>query len=161
MSPIGGKPENMCSGLSGFGPQETRGSLGVSAERDYGTSADGAVPHCSLMFAARITLPHFSVSSAMCLPNSAGELGNTELLNSASRAFVLGSARIAVVSLLSLSMISGDVFLAAARDHRGQEESDRHERSGRITPPPGVHFRCGHGLDQFPAGSTDSPQRHR
>ena len=32
------------------------------------------------MLAARITLPHFSISSAMCLPNSAGELGNPELL---------------------------------------------------------------------------------
>src|SRR3954468_24596631 len=70
--------------------------------------------HYSFMLASRITLPHFLVSSAMCLPNSAGELGNTELLNSASRAFVWGSARIALVSLLSLSMISGDVFLGAA-----------------------------------------------
>src|SRR6266852_5570081 len=72
------------------------------------------ITHPGLMLAARITLPHFSISSAMCLPNSAGELGNAELLNSASRAVVLGSARIALVSLLSLSMISGDVFLGAA-----------------------------------------------
>ena len=29
--------------------------------------------HSGLMLAARITLPHFSVSSAMSVPNSAGE----------------------------------------------------------------------------------------
>jgi hypothetical protein len=31
-------------------------------------------PHYGLMLAARITLPHFSVSSAMNFPNSEGEL---------------------------------------------------------------------------------------
>ena len=33
--------------------------------------------HSALMLAARITLPHFSVSSASSLPKSAGELTNT------------------------------------------------------------------------------------
>jgi len=34
---------------------------------------DDARPHSALMLAARITLPHFSVSSAMSFPKSAGE----------------------------------------------------------------------------------------
>jgi hypothetical protein len=34
--------------------------------------------HSALMLAARITLPHFSVSAAMSLPKSEGELENTE-----------------------------------------------------------------------------------
>ena len=34
-------------------------------------------PHSGLMLAARITLPHFSVSSAMSLPKSAGEPAST------------------------------------------------------------------------------------
>jgi hypothetical protein len=33
--------------------------------------------HCALMFAARITLAHFSVSSAMSWPKSAGDPGST------------------------------------------------------------------------------------
>ena len=35
--------------------------------------------HCALMLAARITLAHFSVSSAMSFPNSAGEPASTVL----------------------------------------------------------------------------------
>jgi hypothetical protein len=37
---------------------------------------DVGVPHSGLMFAARITLAHFSVSSAISLPKSAGEPGS-------------------------------------------------------------------------------------
>ena len=60
-----------------------------------------------------ITLPHFSVSSEMSLPKSAGEPGSTALPSSASRAFILGSARAALTSLLSFSTISADVLLGA------------------------------------------------
>src|SRR5262245_34768711 len=70
-------------------------------------------PHSALMLAARITLPHFSVSSAMCLPKSAGEPGSTVPPRSARRAFSLGSTRPALISLLSLSIICGGVFLGA------------------------------------------------
>src|SRR6266511_398703 len=56
------------------------------------------------------TLPHFSVSSATSLPKSAGEPASSDAPRSASRAFALGSARIALISLLSLSMISADVL---------------------------------------------------
>ena len=41
--------------------------------------------YSALMFAARITLPHFSVSSAMCLPKSLGEPGSTVPPRSATR----------------------------------------------------------------------------
>src|SRR5229473_3215352 len=57
------------------------------------------------------TLAHFSVSSATSFPKSAGEPGINEALSSANRAFVLGPARIALISLLSLSMISAGVPL--------------------------------------------------
>ena len=69
--------------------------------------------HSGLMLAARITLPHFSVSSAMSLPKSAGEPGSTVPPWSASRAFMFGSVRAAFTSLLSFSTISGGVFLGA------------------------------------------------
>src|SRR5262249_12984308 len=40
-----------------------------------------------LILAARITLPHFSASSLMCLPKSAGEPASAAAPKSASRAF--------------------------------------------------------------------------
>src|SRR5262249_53540299 len=78
----------------------------------YGTWT-GARPYSALMLAARITLAHFSVSSAMSLPNSAGELATTPPPRSANRALVLGSVRPALMSLLSLSTISAGVFRGA------------------------------------------------
>src|SRR5207302_1514941 len=48
------------------------------------------------------TLPHFSVSSAMKLPNSAGEPGNGVAPRSVSRALIFGSANAALISLFSL-----------------------------------------------------------
>src|SRR5262249_3106906 len=59
------------------------------------------------------TLPHFSVSSAMSLPKSAGEPGRTVPPRLASCALNLGLARPALISLLSLSIICGGVFLGA------------------------------------------------
>ena len=61
--------------------------------------------HSALMLAARITLPHFSVSSAMNLPKSAGVIGIPALPKLARRAFIIGSARPALISLLSFSTI--------------------------------------------------------
>ena len=65
------------------------------------------------MLAARITLAHFSVSSAMSSPKSAGEPGSAVAPHSASRAFILGSARAALTSVLSFATISAGVFLGA------------------------------------------------
>src|SRR5262249_58145727 len=58
--------------------------------------------HSALMLAARITLPHFSVSLAMNFPNSLGEVGNAVAPSSAIRALILGSPSATLVSLLSL-----------------------------------------------------------
>src|SRR5262249_31722362 len=74
--------------------------------------------HSGLMFAARITLAHFSVSSAISLPKSAGEPASTVPPRSASRAFILGSARAAVISLLSMSRIAPGVPLGARRPNQ-------------------------------------------
>src|SRR5215470_16148788 len=63
-----------------------------------------------LMLAARITLPHFSASSLMSLPKSAGEPASAAAPKSASRAFILGSARATFISLFSLLIISRGVF---------------------------------------------------
>src|SRR5262249_15421005 len=73
--------------------------------------------HSGLMLAARITFAHFSVSSARSFPKSAGESASTSPPMSASRAFILGSASAALISLLSLSTISVGVFLGAPRPY--------------------------------------------
>src|SRR5262249_38941791 len=71
--------------------------------------------HSALMLAARIPLPHFSVSSAMSFPKSAGEPTSGVPPRSASRALILGSARAALTSLLSLLTISAGVAFGAQR----------------------------------------------
>ena len=70
--------------------------------------------YSGLMPANLTTFAHFSISSAMSLPKSAGEPASAVAPRSASRAFTLGSARPAFISLLSLSMISGGVLLGRA-----------------------------------------------
>src|SRR5262249_17763848 len=69
--------------------------------------------HCGLMSANLITLPHFSVSSIISLPNWAGDPCSGVPPRSARRALILGSASAALTSLLSLSTISAGVFLGA------------------------------------------------
>ena len=64
------------------------------------------------------TLPHFSISSATSFPKSAGEPGITVPPKSASRAFILGSAKPALISLLSFWTISFGVFLGAATPYQ-------------------------------------------
>src|SRR6516225_12085081 len=58
--------------------------------------------HSALILAARITLPHFSVSSVISLPNWTGDPGSGVPPRSARRAFILGSSKAALTSLLSL-----------------------------------------------------------
>src|SRR5262249_33088525 len=72
-------------------------------------------PHSDLMPANLITLAHFSVSSAISFPKSAGDPGSATPPRSARRAFILGSSRAALTSLLSLSTISAGVALGAPR----------------------------------------------
>ncbi len=64
-----------------------------------------------MMPADLITLAHFSVSSAMNLPNSAGEAGATEEPRSSIRDLIWGSASAALISLLSFPMMSAGAFL--------------------------------------------------
>src|SRR5262249_56422912 len=85
---------------------------------DVGYSRNGRLwnlrPHQSALAPENLTtLPHFSVSSAMSFPKSAGELKSGVPPRSASLAFILGSARAALISLLSLSTISVGVFFGA------------------------------------------------
>src|SRR6267378_3921924 len=77
------------------------------------SNADGAEPHSNLMCAARITLPHLSVSAAISIPKSAGEPEKTSAPSSANRALSLESRRPALISLLRLSIIAEAVFLGA------------------------------------------------
>jgi hypothetical protein len=65
------------------------------------------------MLAARITLAHFSVSSATSLPKSAGEAAIAAPPESANSAFTSGSATAALISRLSFSTISQGVLLGA------------------------------------------------
>src|ERR1700730_10370360 len=73
----------------------------------------GLPDHSGFMPANWTTLPHFSVSSEMSLPKSAGEPPSTVPPRSASRALILGSARAALISLFSLSTIWTGVLLGA------------------------------------------------
>src|SRR5262245_38233059 len=57
------------------------------------------------------TVLHLSVSSATNVPKSADEPGNTVVPSSASRAFILLSARAELISLFSMLTIAGIVFL--------------------------------------------------
>src|SRR5437879_8240734 len=50
---------------------------------------EGLPDQSALMLRARMTLPHFSVSSAMNLPNSAGDIGIGTPPRSASRALIV------------------------------------------------------------------------
>src|SRR5262245_27810477 len=67
----------------------------------------------ALMPANFTTLAHLSVSLARSRPKFAGGPGSIAPPMSASRAFALGSARIALISMLSRPMTSGGVFLGA------------------------------------------------
>src|SRR5262249_32073789 len=71
--------------------------------------------HSALILAPEnsTTLLHFSTSLATNLLKSAGEPGSGVPPSSAIRAFVLGSAKAALSSLLSLSTISTGVSLGA------------------------------------------------
>src|SRR5215813_2777272 len=74
--------------------------------------------HCTVIPAELITLAHLSVSSAMNFANLADVNGIGSTPRSASRAFDLGSARAAVIALLSLLMISAGVLLGAPRPYQ-------------------------------------------
>src|SRR6516164_467729 len=84
-----------------------------SQDGRYGIFRRGGVDQSALMLASRITLPHFSVSSAISRPNSPDviDIGSTPKL--ASRAFMMESAAMALISLLSLSITLAGVSFGA------------------------------------------------
>src|SRR5262249_45272160 len=67
----------------------------------------------TLIRALLTTLPHFSVSAAMYLPNSAGVISIGSAPKAVNCAFILASERTALVSVLSASMMSAGVFAGA------------------------------------------------
>src|SRR5262245_22576183 len=67
--------------------------------------------YSALMPANFTTFAHFSVSAAMNFPKSAGEPANTAAPRSVRRVFMLGSARAALISLLSFSTMPVGVAL--------------------------------------------------
>src|SRR5215468_1463034 len=74
--------------------------------------------YSALMLADLITLPHFSVSSAISLAKSAGEPGSTVAPRLASLAWKLASARLALTCVFNVLMTSAGVFLGAAMPHQ-------------------------------------------
>src|SRR5262245_9587197 len=84
----------------------------VRITKRYGMSR-GDQPYSGLILAVFITLPHFSVSSVMNFPKSAGERACTSPPSSESLALILGSVSPALIAWLSLSMTSVGVSLGA------------------------------------------------
>jgi hypothetical protein len=68
-------------------------SAAIRQTKRYGMCS--RADHSALMLAARITLPHFSVSSATSFPNSAGVIGMGSPASSARRVCNFGSANTA------------------------------------------------------------------
>src|ERR1700704_4960597 len=89
-------------------PPPRRGSHTECADRSATRTTQGL--HSGLIFAALTTPPHFSVSSAMTFPNSAGEPASTVPPISLSRSLILGSAKAALISRLRRSTMSGGVL---------------------------------------------------
>src|SRR5262249_28062669 len=79
----------------------------------YGIFGRDRADHSALMPPNLITLAHFSVSSTISLAKSAAEPASAVPPSSARRALIVGSARAALISLLSVSTISVGVAFGA------------------------------------------------
>jgi hypothetical protein len=113
------------------------------AERALWNTRGNAGSYSGLIWANLITLPHFSVSSAMSLPKSPGEPASTVQSKLASRAFIFGSARAALISLLSVSTISAGVFLGAPMPYHvlaSYPARNRPRSECHATPPNASHW---------------------
>src|SRR5262249_51884094 len=99
----------------------------VSRNGRYGIFRLGGVDQSALMLASRISLPHFSVSSAISRLNSPDviDIGSTPKL--ASRTFMIESAGMALISLLSLSIPSAGVSFGAPPPYHWLASVGRHE----------------------------------
>src|SRR5262249_19055314 len=104
----------------------------------YGIFGRDRADYSALMPANFTTFAHFSVSSAMNFPKSAGEPANTAAPRSVRRFFMLGSARAALISLLSFSTMPVGVALGR-RSHTSlspQSPGEIRPRSGRPAKAP-------------------------
>ena len=90
----------------------------ISLIYEFSHSLDPELTHSALMLAARMTLPHFSVSSAISFPKSPREPERTLIPRSANRALTTGLARPALIAWLSVLMTSAGVFLGGKVDRR-------------------------------------------
>ena len=106
--------------------------------------------HSGLMPANLITLAHFSVSSAMSLPKSAGEPASTVPPNSASRAFILGSA---IAALAQAQAIRWNAWQAHWRE---RFRANRHDTRCTIPEFPHRPARRGAALTCRSASSSIS-----
>ena len=88
--------------ISGFSSPAMISLLSVSTQY----FSDG---HSGLMFAARMTFAHFSVSVTRCRPNSPGVSNIGAVPTSVLSFSILGSFNPALISRVSLSMIAGGV----------------------------------------------------
>src|SRR5262249_9135391 len=111
--------------FSGSNPASDREAQGKPSWSPHGASIRfgflliGIVwDYSGLMLAARMTLAHFSVSSAMNFPNSAGVRASGRPPRAKRRALILGSAKAVLISRLSLSITSSGVPLGAAMPHQ-------------------------------------------
>src|SRR5262245_61658639 len=97
--------------LGHYGPRELGPRFRGTGFMEYAPRAHR--PHYGLMLAAKITLPHFMVSSAISLAKSAGEPGRPVAQSLASSDWKLASVRLALYCVLHILMISAGVFLVA------------------------------------------------
>src|SRR5262249_20014423 len=88
-----------------------------SAYRLTGFMERPAAGHSGLSPANFTTLAHFSVSSAMNFPKSAGEPDNAVPPRSARRALIVELARPALISVFNVATISEGVCLGAPRPY--------------------------------------------
>src|SRR5262249_43483898 len=89
------------------------GSFALCSDRTLRWTLLGARLAYDLRLANLTTLRHFSVSSAIIFVNLAGEPGSSVPPRSTSLAFIFGSARKALISVLSTSTIDAGVALGA------------------------------------------------
>src|ERR1700730_16578985 len=108
------------------------------------TPVHTAVHNCKL--AARITIPHFSVSSVRCFPKSDGEPANTTEPSSVSRALSLGSAAREFHGFLPFAHCNDREFCtsvsrAALRQNTPLPETEKGWKGTRPTGFPNRHLR--------------------
>src|SRR5262249_42737678 len=121
--------------------------MGAAPQIAWKIGADGR-HHSGLIWAARITLAHFSVSSARSLPNAAGVSASAVPPRSAKRALILGSARPIAISPLSLSTIAAGVFLGAPTPSQSPASKPRTN-----SPTVGTSRSASHRRSGAPAGA--------